>query len=165
MNSGGMVEQIFKNYLATGDAFYGNFLNRSDTFANTAQDRAFQPVGMGQNAANFEATNSGNLLVGQGDSLAAGLVGAGNANAYGQAGVANADAANYEGIINGIGQAVGGLYTAFTQPQQQTQQPFSFQAQPYQFGSSGSGTGSLYQPPNQFAAQSTAPLTASPWAF
>lgn len=97
-NSGGLVDQLFQNYLSTGDAFWGNYLNRRDALANTAQQRAYQPIALGQASANNQAVNAGNLIVGAGDALAAGQIGQANARAAGSNGWANA-AGNVAGIF------------------------------------------------------------------
>lgn len=100
LNSGGMIQSLFNNYLATGDQF-----------VNSAQNRAFQPVQLGQNAANFQASNSGNLITGAGNAQAAGLIGAGNAQAAG---------------INGVGSAISGALGSYSmnQPQNNPQQGY-----------------------------------------
>lgn len=78
-NSGGLVDQLFQNYLATGDQYYGNYLQRSDSLGSSSYNRALMPVQMGQNAANFQGVNSGNLITGAGNAVAAGQIGQGNA--------------------------------------------------------------------------------------
>ena len=45
--SGGTVQQLFNNYMATGDQF-----------VNSAFNRLLQPVTIGQNAANFQGANT-----------------------------------------------------------------------------------------------------------
>ena len=71
-NSGGTVDELFKNYLAIGDQF-----------VNTAFQRAITPVQMGQNAANFQGTNVANSLTNAGNARAAGTIGAQNARNQG----------------------------------------------------------------------------------
>lgn len=70
LNSGGMVDQLFKNYMAMGDQFVGNQFNR-----------LLQPIGMGQASAAGQAANSLNaannitgILGNQGDIRAAGTM-------------------------------------------------------------------------------------------
>lgn len=115
-NSGGLVDALFQNYLATGDQYYGNYLARQDSLQNSAVNRALLPVQLGQSAAvgqaanlgNF-AANAGNLTTQGANSLAAGQVG--QANAYSQG------ASNLAGIGGwlwdnraGIGKVLGGLF-------------------------------------------------------
>ena len=115
-NSGGLVDQLFQNYLATGDQYYGNYLQRSDTLGNSAYNRALMPVQMGQNAANFQGVNSGNLITGAGNAVAAGQIG--QANAYGQ---------TVQNLANIGGQLLGyGANSGWFQGAQQQQAPTSF---------------------------------------
>ena len=116
LNSGGLVDQLFQNYLATGDQFYGNYLQRSDTLGNSAYNRALMPVQIGQNAANFQGVNSGNLITGEGNALAAGQIGQGNA--YSQ---------TAQNLANIGGQVLGyGANSGWFQGAQQQQAPTSF---------------------------------------
>lgn len=76
-NSGGTVDQLFKNYLATGETFIGNQFNRLLT-----------PVQIGQASATGQAANimsTGQNVAGiygdQGNVLAANLINSGNINA------------------------------------------------------------------------------------
>lgn len=96
LNSGGMVDQLFQNYLAMGDQFYGNYLARGDSLANSHVNRMQLPVTIGQNAANFQGVNAANLITQGGNALAAGTVG--SANAWGQ---------GLAGAAQGLGAAIG----------------------------------------------------------
>lgn len=78
-NSGGLVDALFQNYLATGDQYWGNYLQRSDALGSSAYNRAYLPVQMGQNAATFQGTQAGNLITGGAAARAAGEVGSANA--------------------------------------------------------------------------------------
>ena len=86
LNSGGTIDQIFKNYMATGDQL-----------VNSGFQRAMAPVQLGQSSANFQGANAANLITGAGNAQAAGIVGAGNAKA---AGINNA--------VGILGQTLGG---------------------------------------------------------
>lgn len=72
LNSGGTINSLFNNYLSQGDRF-----------VNSAFNRALTPVTIGQNAANFQGVNVGNLLQAGANSAAAGGIGAANAQAQG----------------------------------------------------------------------------------
>lgn len=76
-NSGGMVNQLFQNYLGQGEQFVNNQFNR-----------LLSPVTLGQNAANFQGASASDLITGGGNALAAGGVGAANSYAQGGANVA-----------------------------------------------------------------------------
>ena len=65
-NSGGLTNQLFQNYLATGDQF-----------VNSAYNRAFQPVALGQNAASLQGNNISNLLTGNANAQGAAITSAG----------------------------------------------------------------------------------------
>lgn len=106
-NSGGMVDQLFQNYLATGDAFWGNYLTRSDALANSAQQRAYQPIQLGQSAAAGQAVNAGNLLTASGDAMAAGIVGGANARAGGVSNMLNLGG-QIAGAVMGMPSGGGG---------------------------------------------------------
>jgi len=102
LNSGGLVDQLFQNYLATGDQYYGNFIGRSDSTATNQLNRLLQPIQLGQNSANFQGTNIGananniSELTGQGaNALGAGKVGAANAYAGGAENLLNIGAMIY----------------------------------------------------------------------
>jgi len=82
-NSGGMVKDLFSDYLARGDQFFGTYLSRGDNLTNTAVNRALVPVTIGQNAANFQGVNASSLITGAGSALGAGEVGSANAWANG----------------------------------------------------------------------------------
>ena len=84
-NSGGMVNDLFQNYLATGDQMI-----------NSQYNRLLQPIQMGQNAQLNSTTMQNDLITGGAAARAAGMVGAANARG---AGAAN--------ILGGI----GGLFT------------------------------------------------------
>jgi hypothetical protein len=133
-NSGGLVDALFQNYMATGDQYYGNYLQRSDSLGASAYNRALMPVEIGQNAANFQGVNSANLITGAGNAVAAGQIG--QANAYGQ---------NMQNMANIGGQALGyginsGLFNGSQSAGQNT----------------GQNIGSLYNTPQNFAAQQPA---------
>ncbi len=66
--SGGLVDELFKSYLATGDSF-----------VNSAFQRAVVPVEIGQNAANFQGTNVANSLTNEGAIRGAGAIATQNA--------------------------------------------------------------------------------------
>lgn len=89
LNSGGTVDQLFQNYLATGDRF-----------VNSGFQRAFAPVQLGQNSANFQGSTAANLITDAGNAQAAGVVGA-----------ANARAAGLNNTAGFAGQAITGLGT------------------------------------------------------
>ena len=109
--SGGMVDALFQNYLATGDQYYGNYLQRSDSLGSSAYNRALMPVQMGQNAANFQGVNSANLITGAGNAVAAGKIG--QANAWGQTAEG---LANIGGQVAGYGQNSGWFQSNDVQP-------------------------------------------------
>lgn len=76
VGSGGMVDQLFKNYLATGESFVNNQFNR-----------LWQPITMGQNSAamvgsnaNQLGTNVANIFGNQGDIMAANTMARQNVN-------------------------------------------------------------------------------------
>lgn len=78
-NSGGMVNQLFQNYLGQGE-----------NFINSQYNRLYNTVGIGQNSAAMQGTNTANSaaqisnLYGQGaNAMAAGQIGAANAQAQG----------------------------------------------------------------------------------
>ena len=74
-NSGGAVDQLFRNYLAIGD-----------DFVNSAFRRATVPVEIGQNAASFTGTNVANSITNEGNARAARFAGEA---AAGQQGINN----------------------------------------------------------------------------
>jgi hypothetical protein len=134
LNSGGLVDALFQNYMATGDQYYGNYLQRSDLLGSSAYNRALMPVQMGQNAANFQGVNSANLITGAGNALAAGEIG--QANAWGQ---------TAQNIGNIGGQVLGyGANSGWFNGSQ----------------SAGQNTGSLYNTPQNFAAQQPAAVNS-----
>lgn len=99
-NSGGMVDQLFKNYLATSQGFIQPQINN-----------LFNRVNMGQSAAAGQANTAlstgssiSNLLGQQGDIAAAGIVGAQNA----RTGAFN-NLLNFGGSIAG-GMSGGGYF-------------------------------------------------------
>jgi hypothetical protein len=133
-NSGGLVDALFQNYMATGDQYYGNYLQRSDLLGSSAYNRALMPVQMGQNAANFQGVNSANLITGAGNAVAAGQIG--QANAWGQ---------TAQNIGNIGGQVLGyGANSGWFNGSQ----------------SAGQNTGSLYNTPQNFAAQQPAAVNS-----
>lgn len=69
-NSGGMVNQLFQNYLAQGN-----------DQINQQYNRLLQPYSIGQNAAAFQGNQSAQLITGAGNAQAAGMIGAANASA------------------------------------------------------------------------------------
>lgn len=77
LNSGGMTNALF------GENF--NLLNN---LGQQELQNYYQPTVMGQNAANFQGTNSANLLGQGGNALAAGGVGAANAYSQGASNIA-----------------------------------------------------------------------------
>ena len=134
LSSGGLVDALFQNYMATGDQYYGNYLQRSDSLGASAYNRALMPVQMGQNAANFQGVNSANLITGAGNAVAAGQIG--QANAWGQAA---------QNVANIGGQALGyGINSGLFNSSQNT----------------GQNIGSLYNTPQNFAAQMPAAVNS-----
>ncbi len=90
LQSGGTIDQLFKNYLAIGDQMYGNYLNRLDTTKMNNINRELIPVNIAQQAAGAQVgvlgardANLSNLLLAKGNSQAAGIVGAANAEMAG----------------------------------------------------------------------------------
>lgn len=71
-NSGGMVNSLFQNYLATGD-----------NMINSQYNRLLAPVQMGQNAAMTTGGQVSDLITGGANARAAGTVGAANARGQG----------------------------------------------------------------------------------
>ena len=71
-NSGGLVEQLFQNYIATGN-----------DVVNQGYNRLMNPIKIGQAAAAGQAANASELLTGMGNARAAGAIGAANAQAAG----------------------------------------------------------------------------------
>lgn len=71
-NSGGMVNSLFNNYLATGD-----------NMINSQYNRLLNPVQMGQNAALTTGGQVSDLITGRANAQASGLVGAANARGAG----------------------------------------------------------------------------------
>lgn len=86
-NSGGMVNELFQNYLAMGD-----------DFVNSGYRRAFEPVRLGQNAAAGTGMASADLITGAGSARGAGMVGA-----------ANAGVAGTNNLLSLAGAAAGGF--------------------------------------------------------
>ena len=84
VGSGGMVNSLFQNYLGLGDQFI-----------NSQYNRLLNPVKMGQAAAAGQAVNSGNLITGGANALAAGKVGAANAQQQVVSDIANIAGLNY----------------------------------------------------------------------
>jgi hypothetical protein len=70
--SGGLVNELFQNYLALGD-----------DFVNSGFQRAFEPVRLGQNAANFQGTSASDLITQGANAQAAGVIGSNNIKAQG----------------------------------------------------------------------------------
>jgi hypothetical protein len=136
LSSGGLVDALFQNYMATGDQYYGNYLQRSDLLGSSAYNRALMPVQMGQNAANFQGVNSANLITGAGNALAAGEIG--QANAWGQTAQ---NIGNIGGQVLGYG-ANSGWFNGSQSAGQNT------------------GLGSLYNTPQNFAAQQPAAVNS-----
>lgn len=123
LNSGGTVEQLFKNYLAQGDQL-----------VNSGFQRALAPVQLGQNSANFQGSNAANLITGAGAANAAGVVGAANAKN------------NAQNQMLGFGaQALGSLETILDTRSPQSPPPA---LDPYDWGGSGYGgiTGDPFEP-------------------
>lgn len=106
-NSGGIVDQLFKNYLAIGDQFVGNQFNR-----------LLQPVGIGQASAAGQAANSLNsanqvsgILGNQGDIRSAATMARQNINNQALSGGLNMLGGGLfgSGLLGGAGVAGGGL--------------------------------------------------------
>ena len=89
--SGGLVDELFRNYLALGDQF-----------VNSAFQRQLPVVQGGQNAATTIGTGAANLTSSIGDINAAGIVGAANARAGGT-----------QNLLNIAGSVIGGLPPLF----------------------------------------------------
>lgn len=70
LNSGGTIDQLFKNYLSIGDQF-----------VNSAFNRAYTPVQLGANTATFNATQGSNLLTNNANAQGAALIQRGGAQA------------------------------------------------------------------------------------
>jgi len=134
LSSGSLMDALFQNYMTTGDQYYGNYLQRSDLLGSSAYNRALMPVQMGQSAANFQGVNSGNLITGAGNALAAGQIG--QANAWGQT-------AESIGNIGGMALGYGIQNGLFDRPQ-----------------NTGQNIGSLYNTPQNFAAQQPAAVNS-----
>lgn len=106
-NSGGTVDQLFKNYLATGETFIGNQFNR-----------LYNTVGLGESAAARTAANSLNsatnisgILGNQGDIASSAMINRANinnANRQNQFGMV-AGGLLGSGLLGGAGIAGGGL--------------------------------------------------------
>ena len=94
-NSGGVIDELFKNYLAIGD-----------DFVNSAFSRSLTPIQMGQNAANFQGTNVGNSLTNQGAARAAGSIATQNARNQGFNNLLNLGST----VLQPLGGAIGGLF-------------------------------------------------------
>lgn len=108
-NSGGLVNQLFQNYLGQGEQFIGNQFNR---LTNT--------VGMGQASAAGQAANSLNaannitgILGNQGDIRAAGTMAGQNIQNQALGGGLGLLGGSYLGGMNG-GQALGSMATGST---------------------------------------------------
>ncbi len=71
-NSGGITEELFNRYLATGDSL-----------VNSAFNRAIAPITIGQNAASLTGTQNAASLGRAGAARAGGTIGAANARAGG----------------------------------------------------------------------------------
>jgi len=71
-NSGGMVNSLFQNYLATGD-----------NLINSQYNRLLSPIQMGQASAANQAAMSSGAITGGANAQAAGLMGAANARSQG----------------------------------------------------------------------------------
>lgn len=82
-NTGGVIDELFKNYLAIGD-----------DFVNSGFRRALVPVQIGQNAASFTGTNVANSITNEGAIRGAGSIATQNAR--------NQGAANLFGIAGNI---------------------------------------------------------------
>lgn len=107
VGSGGMVDQLFKNYLATGESFVNNQFNR-----------LWQPITMGQNSAamvgsnaNQLGTNVANIFGNQGDIMAANTMARQNVNNQmtGQLGGMLGGGLLGSGLLGGAGLAGGGM--------------------------------------------------------
>lgn len=104
VGSGGLVDQLFQNYLGQGEQFIGNQFNR-----------LLQPINIGQAAsagttANSmnTATNVANVFGNQGDIRAAGTMARQNINNQALGGGLSLLGGSYLGSIGG-GQALGGM--------------------------------------------------------
>jgi len=115
-NSGGLVDQLFQNYLATGDQYWNNYLARGESLTGGNVNRAAMPVQLGQNAANFQGTNIANsanmvsdLTLQGANAQGAGIVGAANANAQGAGNLINLATMGLYGLSGGGAPSGGGF--------------------------------------------------------
>jgi hypothetical protein len=115
---GGMVDALFKNYMATGQSFINNRfdqLGAADQMRGNQYNRLLTPIEMSQNAATGQASNIQNMAnqVGATNQFTTGQVGMGNQNMqniYGNVGDINSSAAMAQGNIKN--QQLGGLLGA-----------------------------------------------------
>ena len=95
-NSGGTVDQLFQNYLATGDQF-----------VNSGFNRQYQPTQFGGNMALGVGTNVGNSITAGQNALNAGNIGAANARSAGMSNLIGLGTTIY-GATGGFGNLFGG---------------------------------------------------------
>ena len=119
LNSGGTVDQLFQNYLATGDRL-----------VNSGFQRAMAPVQLGQSSANFQGANAANLITDAGAAQAGGVVGAANAK--------NQSLSNTLGFA---GQAIGQIGSIFNNQNNPGSDPYGWRT-----GGYGGAAGDPFDP-------------------
>ena len=96
LNSGGLVNELFQNYLATGDQF-----------VNSAYNRLLGPLNIGQSSANFTGGGAADLITGGASALGAGGIGSANAQSQGMSNLVGGLAAleGSTGALSSLGSA------------------------------------------------------------
>lgn len=126
-SSGGLVDELFRNYLATGDQMWGNYLQRGEALTSGNVGRLAMPVQIGMNASGRQqqniaqnVVNTGNWRTGQGSALAAGEVGAANAWGQGAENLVNLGLLAFGAGAGGVGgaAAAGGGIGSIQDPMQ-----------------------------------------------
>lgn len=105
-NSGGMVNELFNNYLSQGEGFINNQFNRLNSMVNMGQNSAAGQANNSLQVANQVAGVMGN----QGDIRSAGIMAGSNANQQALQGGMNMLGGGLlgSGLIGGAGLAGGG---------------------------------------------------------
>lgn len=103
--SGGMVDQLFQNYLGMGDQF-----------VNSGYERAFRPMSMGNQGSLVESQLQANLTTSAADALAASQLGEANAQTGGTGNLLNAAAWGVDQFGNQLLDAGKGLLGPSGQP-------------------------------------------------
>ena len=107
-SGGGVVDQLFKNYLATGDQFLANQFSRIgavDTLRGNEFNRLLSPINTGLGAA----TGQANVTQATGQSVGNTITDVGNANAAGVVGAENARTGAYNNLLGFAGNIGGSL--------------------------------------------------------